>query len=299
MPTQPAVGLTSREGQPDLSGLAATLDEVTDLGLAFVELPAYHYDLVLAGRPIGSRVAEFEAICRDRPFGFTVHGPLPINFMAPPALLPRFLETTKAFIEIAARIGAPHLVIHAGMMQADERHDAENAAARQRDYLHRAGEAAAAHNVVLCVENLFDFGPYAATPSIARLAEELALIDHPHVRATFDFSHGYIHASQYGYDFLEEAKALAPFAKHLHLHDSFGQPDLPWVYDSAEANAFGLGDLHLPLGWGSLPWNALAEQCSFPADVIAIHELNERFWRDRREALDNARGFLGQIRTAG
>jgi len=296
MPDQPALGLASREGKPDLSDFAGTLDEMADLPISHVEIPAYAYDLVLAGKPLAGRVAEFERLCRDRPFGYTVHGPLSINFMGPPAQLPRFLDTTKAFVEICARIGAPHLVIHVGMMLPDERHDAENAAGRQRDYLRRAGDFAARHDVTLCVENLFDFGPYAATPTIARLAEELALIDHPRVRATFDFSHGLIHATQYGYDFLEEAKALAPFAVHLHLHDSFGEPDLPWVYASAEANAFGFGDLHLPQGWGSVPWDALAAECEFPADLIAIHELNMRFWRDRHDALGYASGFLGRLK---
>jgi sugar phosphate isomerase/epimerase len=299
MPAHPAVGLASREGKPDLSDFAQTLEEMAGLPISHVEIPAYAYDLVLAGKLMGSRIAEFEQSCRDRPFGFTVHGPLAINFMGPPAHLPRFLDTTKAFVEICARIGAPHLVIHAGMMQPNERHEAENAIARQRDYLRRAGDFAAEHKVILCVENLFDFGPYAATPTIAHLAEELALINHRHVRATFDFSHGLIHATQYGYDFLQEAKALAPFAEHLHLHDSFGEPDLPWVYASAEANAFGFGDLHLPQGWGSVPWDAIAAQCEFPKDVIAIHELNKRFWRDRHEAIDYAKGFVGKLRVKG
>lgn len=299
MPAQPAIGLASREGKPDLSDFAETLDDMADLPISHVEIPAYHYDLVLGGRLMASRVAEFERLCRGRPVGFTVHGPLSINFMGPAAHLPRFLETTNAFVEICARIGAPHLVIHAGMMQPDERHDAENAAGRQRDYLRRAGDFAAEHKVTLCVENLFDFGPYAATPTIARLAEELALIDHPNVRATFDFSHGFIHATQYGYDFLEEARALAPFAEHLHLHDSFGQPDLPWVYASAEANALGFGDLHLPQGWGSVPWAEIAAQCEFPAGFIAIHELNMRFWRDRHEAIDYGTGFVEKLRVKG
>ncbi|MDQ0392293.1 sugar phosphate isomerase/epimerase family protein [Labrys monachus] len=289
------VGLAAREGQPDLSDFAATLDDMAGLGLGYVEIPAYAYDLVIAGRLLPARVAEFAAICEGRGHGFTIHGPLSINFMGPEAQLPRFLEATKAFIEICARIGAPHLVIHAGMMQPDERHDFENAAGRQRDCLHRAGEFAAEHAVTLCVENLFDFGPYAATPSIARLARELEAIGHDHVRATFDFSHGLIHATQHRYDFLAEARALAPFSKHLHLHDSFGIPDLPWVYASAEANAFGFGDLHLPQGWGSVPWAAIAAQCAFPPEAIAIHELNMRFWRDRHAAIDAARAFAAGL----
>ena len=197
-----ALGLAAREAKPDLSDFARTLDELVGLHLTHVEIPAFNYDLVLAGKPMPSRVAEFEAVCKGHSFAFTVHGPLSINFMGPVPQLPRFLDTTKAFVELSAGIDARHLVIHAGMMLPGDSHDFENAAGRQRDYLHQAGEFAAQHNVTLCIENLFDFGPYTATPGIARLARELAAIDHPNVRATFDFSHGFIHATQQGYDFV-------------------------------------------------------------------------------------------------
>ena len=289
------VGLASREGAADLSTLAHSLDEVADLALGYVELPAYNFDLVLGGRLMAGRVAELEAACRNRPHGFTVHGPLATNFMGPKPHLPRFLEVTKAFVEICARIKAPHLVIHTGMLLPHEVEGFEDAALRQREWLHRAGEFAGAHGVTLCIENLFDFSGHVATFSLARLAREIAAIDHPAVTATFDFSHGLIHATQHGYDFMSQAVQLAPFARHLHLHDSFGAPDLPWVYRDAEANASGMGDLHLPLGWGSVPWDALAEQARFPVGAIAIHELNFRFWRDRHEALAAARAFVARL----
>ena len=100
---------------------------------------------------------------------------------------------------------------------------------------------------------------------------------------------------QHGYDFLAEAEALAPVSAHLHLHDSFGTPPLPWTYAEAEAHAFGAGDLHLPLGWGAVPFDAIARRCRFPAGLIAIHELNPRFWRDREEALEASRAFVGSL----
>ncbi len=73
MPVHPAVGLASREGKPDLSDFAQTLDEMADLPISHVEIPAYHYDLALAGKLIAQRVAEFERFCRDRPFGFILN----------------------------------------------------------------------------------------------------------------------------------------------------------------------------------------------------------------------------------
>ncbi len=65
----------------------------------------------------------------------------------------------------------------------------------------------------------------------------------------------------------------------------------------AEADAIGMGDLHLPVGWGGVPWDALAARCRFPHDAIAIHELAFRFFREREEALAGARRFAASLRT--
>jgi len=154
--------MASREGAADLSTLASSLDEVADLGLGHVELPAYNFDLVLGGRLMAGRVAELEAACRDRPHGFTVHGPLATNFMGPKAHLPRFLEVTKAFIEICARIEAPHLVVHTGMLLPREAEGFEDGALRQREWLHRAGEFAQSHGVTLCGDCDRKLDPYAS-----------------------------------------------------------------------------------------------------------------------------------------
>jgi sugar phosphate isomerase/epimerase len=295
MPITASLGLAAREARPDLSDLADRLDELEDLSLGHVELPLFAADLVIGGRLRKDRLAELVSLCRGRPFGFTIHGPLAVNFMGPAPHLPRFFEATRAFVEVAAAIGAPHLVVHAGMLLPEERHEREARLGRQREWLAKAGDVAADHGVTLCVENLFDFGPYRYTPSLAALAQEIAAIGHPAVRATLDVSHGFIHATQHGTDFVDGVVALAPHAVHLHLHDSFGEPDLPWVYADAEANAFGMGDLHLPVGWGSVPWSAIADAARFPEEIIAIHELNPRFWREREEALCGARDVLASL----
>ncbi len=71
---------------------------------------------------------------------------------------------------------------------------------------------------------------------------------------------------------------LAPFARHLHVHDSFGLQDDIWMYTEGERLAFGHGDLHLPVGWGNLPWDALIDACHFPDGVVFNIELEARYW---------------------
>jgi sugar phosphate isomerase/epimerase len=295
MSNVPLLGIAARPPQPDLSDLPNRLDEIEELGVDLVELPAYALDLVINGLVLETRLSELEAACHDRPFGYTVHGPLAINFMGSQAHLPAYMAAARAFIEISARIRARHLVLHSGMLLAEEMGELDLRLARQRDALSSLGDHASAHGVRVCVENLFEYGPYRWTPSPGQLAAEIAAIGHAAVRATFDVSHALIHAAQAGFDFLDEAKALAPVAVHLHLHDSFGRPELPWAYAPAEEAACGAGDLHLPVGWGAVPWSALGAHCRFPEDMVAIHELNPRFWRDRREAMVAMRRVVGEF----
>ena len=86
-------------------------------------------------------------------------------------------------------------------------------------------------------------------------------------------SHAFINCGFHGRDLLEELTPLAPFAEHLHLHDSFGRPNDVRTVSRAERIAYGLGDLHLPLGWGSIPWNAIFSELDLPKSPVLMLEL--------------------------
>jgi sugar phosphate isomerase/epimerase len=106
--------------------------------------------------------------------------------------------------------------------------------------------------------------------------------------ATIDFSHAYIKLDFDGRraDYIDEIATLAPFAKHLHIHDSFGRQDDIWMFTEGERLAFGHGDLHLPVGWGDIPWAQLIEICEFPQGVVFNIELKERYWYAAQECVD-------------
>ena len=173
----------------------------------------------------------------------------------------------------------------------------EDAYLRQREWLARAGEMADALGLYVCVENLFrghDGRIYTPTPS--RLAAELAAIGHPRVVATLDFGHAHLQGAYTGADLIAEVAALAPYAKHLHIHDNFGLADDIWTYGIGEKLAFGHGDLHLPVGWGNLPWEALIDACAFPDDVVFNIELEGPLLARRRR---HRAGDQGRLRGNG
>ena len=106
------LGFTSPAGVPDVSGLASEMDKLDRLGLDSVELPFYWLDL-LAGtkrRPLACR--RLLEACRNRPYGFSAHLPLSINFGDAPEHLPLHFDVFRASLDLAAEAGAVHAVIH-------------------------------------------------------------------------------------------------------------------------------------------------------------------------------------------
>jgi sugar phosphate isomerase/epimerase len=168
----------------------------------------------------------------------------------------------------------------------------------ERDALRALADIGARHGVRLAVETLwvFDRGQYTATA--ARLAEEIRTIDHPFVCGTLDFSHVYLYSTFLGLDFRAQVEAFAPVTGHLHVHDSFGRPKLTPMYAPSEELAFGLGDLHLPLGWGDIPWGEILPGLAFQDGTAFIVELPPHFADEAPAVAAEARRLIGLAGSA-
>lgn len=258
--------------------LRENLDQAEELGVDFVELPLFAMDLIAGGRVIPSQMRRLHEALKARDIRYTVHGPIGINFMQPPEIVARYLTVAKAVIEVAAEIGAAHLVFHTGRTMAQNESEIESLYARQREAFATLGEIAARHSLVIAVENIFVMAANEHTALPSRLAREIEAINHPNVRGCLDFSHATLTCAAAGVDFPTDAKALARVSRHLHIHDSFGDPAQFWTFSRSERLAFGLGDLHLPIGWGAIPWGEIAKEFTFEPDAIFNLELPAAYW---------------------
>ena len=103
--------------------------------------------------------------------------------------------------------------------------------------------------------------------------------------ATIDFSHSCLkrdHDGQRG-EFLDGIKALAPWGRHLHVHDSFGRQDDIWMYTHA-------------VGWGDIPRETIIAECEYPNI-----ERQARHWHAARETVDTTKSpaeRAGTLKTA-
>jgi sugar phosphate isomerase/epimerase len=263
---------------PNFDKLRRNLDEAAGLGVEFVELSLFGMDLIAGGRVLPAQLRRLKEAIAGRGLSFTAHGPIAVNFMQPREQLLRHLTVAKATLDAAAELGVVHLVLHTGHLKAQSEHAIEAAYAAQREALARLGEIAACHAIVIAVENIpvLEAGAHTALPG--RLAREIEAIGHPNVRGCLDFSHAAILCKAHGADLLAEAKALARVSRHLHIHDSFGDPFQLRTHTRSERVAYGLGDLHLPIGWGNLPWHDWMAKLEFEPDVIFNLELPVQYW---------------------
>jgi len=271
--TAPQIGYAVRAGDPRPSALEKQLDTAETKPVDLVELPIFELALMIDGRIQRGVLDDLKNVCGGRALSYSIHAPIAINLMDHPGRTALHLDVMKASIEITAELGARHMVMHTGICENGSRAEIDAAYERQRAALEEVAGMAAGAGVVVCVETLPTERADMHTALPSRLAYELQQIDHPNIRCCLDVSHAYINCGFHGRDLLEELAPLAPLAAHVHLHDSFGRPNDIRTVSRAERMAYGLGDLHLPLGWGSIPWNAIFSELNFPKSPVLMLEL--------------------------
>ena len=90
----------------------------------------------------------------------------------------------------------------------------------------------------------------------------------------------------------ERRDTVAQIDPSMHIHDSFGVPKTIWTYNPAEDAAMGMGDLHLPPGWGNLPFDRLMREGTLPADAVFMIELHPRCWDALGETVEATRRLM-------
>lgn len=285
------IGLSTNDFALSLGALPDCLSKFEALGADTVELTLSQFDVLVGGAARAEGVRELRRICADSPLGFTVHGPTASSFTDERSLDVQ-KDVCRAGLDISGEIGATAMVHHAGGYPRDVFDVRAPLAAMEREALAEMGGHAAGCGVVLCVENLFgDAGVWFAAPH--ELAAQIRAVDHDYVRATVDFSHAALNAGVRGdFDLMGSLTELAPLAAHLHIHDSFGRPPAFGVGGRGEAIQFGMGDLHLPPGWGALDWEAIAA-LPYATDLVANLELSTRFEEEVPAAIAFCRRVLG------
>lgn len=287
-----ATGFNAASTNGEMQSLETDLRALADIGVDTVELGVTTLDLIAGGRIIKDRAERLVALAKQFNFRYTVHGLVSSNFMDP-ATCRYQIDAAKALVEICDRIDARILVQHGGCLRAEQIFDRAAADLREREALLELAEFARPYGVRIALENIFttEPGQYRQTP--AEVAETVKAVNHANVVALIDFSHAYIESTYRGLNFREQIAAMAPVAGHLHLHDSFGRPQGFYKgYHLQENTAMGIGDLHMPLGWGDIDWEDIFSELDFLPGTVAMMEIGARYRAEQPECLERARRLM-------
>lgn len=283
--------VSSADGEID--SMHQDLRALAEMGVDTVELGITGVDIIAGGRIIPERLQRLLASTSQFDFRYTVHGLVSSNFMDP--VTQRYqLDAAKALVELCDRVGARVLVQHGGNLRADQIDERAGADTREREALTELAEFARPYGVHIALENIFttEPGQYRQTP--AQVAETVKAVNHPNVVALIDFSHAYIESTYRGLDFFAEIAAMAPVTGHLHVHDSFGRPQGFFRgYHVQENTALGIGDLHMPLGWGDIDWERIFSELTFLPDTVLMMEIGRRYRAEQPASLERARALAG------
>lgn len=293
--TQPqtiaGIGVLTAVGKGDLADLERSLDVLGDVGADAAELSLWGEEVIAGGRLIPERARRLAAITGRSPLRFSVHGQVSSNFMDE-AHLGLQKAVVRSMLELCDRTGARVLVHHGGnaILKAGT-NDRARLDALERDALSELAEVARGYDVRIVLENIFAerADEYRQTPE--EVAATVRAVGHPHVAGLIDFSHAYIESTRRGLDWRAQLRAMAPVTGHLHVHDSFGRPyTMTRFYHPAEATALGIGDLHLPLGWGDIPWEEIFAELRFLPGTLMTLEIDPVQYRaELADSLERAR----------
>jgi sugar phosphate isomerase/epimerase len=96
-----------------------------------------------------------------------------------------------------------------------------------------------------------------------------------------------------GDDYLDAISLAAKWVKHLHLNDNFGKLDVGFDKES-DRLPYGEADLHLPPGWGVIPFvEAFNRLKDYEGDIIL--EIKQPYWDHFGEGLENIKQMIDQV----
>jgi sugar phosphate isomerase/epimerase len=286
----------SRQYVDVVHGLTEDLAFLKRSGPDFVEVWPQNLGVILGGSLDEIRLRAVEDLLLEADLAYTVHTPLEVNLMDPtsPNLQRDVLDATLRF---AHGIGAEVVVCHAGQRVGarDFRHSMRDQLIAERSALRRAGDLAGELGLATAVENYYPEQPilrgavydYSVWPSL--LAEQISTVDHPAVGICLDVGHAALAAGFFGFDYIEECAALAPLVRHVHLHDNLQRTNLSGEPAVSEHTVYGMGDLHLPPGRGTIPLGGVFRRMAFPENPSCCVELSPELFSLVPEALHTAR----------
>lgn len=296
--------------------LVDELAHVQSLGFTLAELSIPSLNVIMNGELIPQRVEAVKQALAHFDLRYSVHAPGRTNlaFRPDPEVEYRVLE---ACVRFCGAIGAKVLVYHSGLQALDaartglaplpDDEELASGAEREAAALRKLAPIAADLDVTIGMENgdphlweyvvlkqlgkaAADLAKYHSRMRAAAIVEQAVAVNHPNIGITLDLGHLYLATRALGDDYLEAIGTAAPWVRHLHINDNFGKLDMGVDYEGYRL-PYGEADMHLPPGWGAIPFaEAFARLDDYEGDIVL--EIKSRYRDHLDEVLMNTRQML-------
>ena len=316
------IGLKISDRSSQLRQLEQDLAYFQKLGFRLVEVDPLPFSLIVNGELRRPQLEDFLAVLGNFDLHYSIHGLVRLNLAYDPRhdLCHRIMLCQ---IEIGQAAGASLLVHHSGLQALDAvrygvqrslltEEELDAGVRREVEAFRALAPVAADAGIVIGIENgdphqweynvIARFGLPRSELSkhhprlhIGPIVRQLEAIDHPNVAMTLDVGHLYIAAHDVGFDYLEAISEAAPWIRHIHISDNFGQLDQGFDVER-DRWAFGEADIHLPPGWGIIPYReTFARLADYEGDLVL--EIKPGFRDYFGEGLETMQAILDDLKT--
>ncbi len=283
-----------------------SLERILANGLHAVELPIHGLELIRNGQLDGVRLSKYTKIIEQYPLHITTHAPYDLNVFREqdPDVE---IDVLEASVDISGALGASVMTYHVGRFISEEQFlyphewaewsidEREHAMEMERELLQQIGDRAMGLGLMIGMENIRPFPDcltYCYATDLDDLYEQVKMINHPSVGITLDVGHLHLSANLFDTNAIAQVERSARKIIHVHVHDNFGKPCYSVEKNQFSLLPFGRGDLHMPIGMGSVPMNPIAELILPHYDGIWLHEIRERYAQEWPTLIERTNAFL-------
>ncbi|AYO30088.1 sugar phosphate isomerase/epimerase [Biomaibacter acetigenes] len=287
-----------------LEGMLAFFEQK---GFDYVEIPVHGVDCIVNGELMTPRLEKVKRILKSFGLKYTVHAPDNLN-LADTDNESLYMKAMESTIKFASEIGAEIVVYHSSYGNTNMESFIKAMTKRYRTdkldeikkklqqeetkKLQLLAEYAVKCGVLIAVENHFlgnpatySYGNYPDT-----LVDMIKSVGFKNVGICYDFGHGYISSKKYGFEFVKAVEMVEPYIIHIHIHDNFGKMDAR--EKNIERIFTGKGDLHLPVGWGDIPYDEIFEIVARRYEGVLMLELQPRFKDCIEDVISVMKGYM-------
>ena len=257
----------------NLELLDAELTQIKQAGADSCELILQGLDIVIGSKIIPSREKAVLDILQKHDLAYSMHMPHGLNLLDA-GLIEMNVDVFRASIDFAKKASIKVINFHAGRVKSDDK----NLILKEIAFVKLLSSLAP--DIMFCMENppisVGNTEELTVAASIDEMISFCKRIDMPNFKLTYDVGHGFLNHKGNKKALLEDMVSVLPYTGHIHLHDNCG------IYmDMREAGpgnrlVNGIGDIHLPLGWGSIPLDDVFGILKDYDGIINL-EIEERF----------------------